>query len=408
MSRPTRIELPEYQSISLPAAALPEAVGVQLFENYATQIATTPPTFKNSRQWQLTNQGWVGHIPLNEDFHFALTPKVPLQNIFGMLEYAYRLSSFQILDGTIACETLDDLYERLAHILAKRVLERGRKGYHREYISEHDYLPCVRGRLDLPRLAAKPWAVSLPCHFQEHTANIEDNQLLTWTLFRIARSGVCSERVLPTIRRTYRTLQSLTTLTPFTAQACVARLYHRLNDDYRPLHALARFFLEQSGPGHQLGDRMMVPFLVNMARLYELFVAEWLRLHLPHHLRLRTQHKVLLDETSGLRFEIDLLIEDAATGEVLFVLDTKYKAPTTPSTDDISQIIAYAQNQGAPEALLVYPSDLPQPLRTASRGIRIRSLTFALDGNLELAGAMLLETLLTCSSLACTPPPLLV
>jgi 5-methylcytosine-specific restriction enzyme subunit McrC len=41
----------------------------------------------------------------------------------------------------------------------------------------------------------------------------------------------------------------------------------------------------------------MLPFLVNMARLYKLFVAEWLKAHqvhdlLPHHLEVKSQHQV--------------------------------------------------------------------------------------------------------------------
>ena len=400
MSRPAIIELPEYRTVSRPAGALPEAAGERLSSHYSLQVAITPPTFLNSYQWQLVNQGWVGHIPLMPDVQIALTPKVAIENLFRMLEYAYRLKSFSLLEGTIQSDRLADLYESLAAVLAKRVLDRGRKGYYRAYIAENDELPYVRGQIDLTQALVKPWAVTLSCHFQEHIADIEDNQILTWTLFRIARGGVCSERVLPTVRRAYRSLQSLTVLTPVEAQTCVARHYHRLNDDYRPLHALARFFLEHSGPSHQLGERTMIPFLVNMARLYELFVAEWLRLNLPQHLKLRTQHKVTLDEASGLHFATNLLIEEAAIRRVLYVLDTKYKAPeSTPSTSDVSQIIAYAQNQGAPEGILIYPVDLPQPLTMSSRGIRIRSLTFGLAGDLEKAGQAFVANLTPSSDM---------
>lgn len=394
MNEPKVITLPEYKSVRLPAAGLPYEVGRLLYRHYRNQINVEFPSPVTEDQWQLTNQGWVGHIPLTEAFHFALVPKVPIGNLFGMLEYAYRLESFRLLDGEIASDTLNELYERLANILAKRVLDRGRKGFHRAYIPEEDRLPYVRGRLNLQNSLTRPWDVSLDCHYQEHTADIEDNQLLAWALFRIAHGGVCTERVLPTVRRAYRNLQNLTTLTPFSPEACIHRLYHRLNEDYKPMHGLARFFLEQSGPGHQLGDRTMIPFVVDMARLYELFVAEWLQGHLPEHLRLRPQHKVVLDEKSGLHFAIDLLIEDAHTGATLYVLDTKYKTAGTAATDDVSQIIAYAQTQGAPEGVLVYPVDLAYPLVMNSHGIRLRSLTFSLHGNLETAGNLFKDTLL--------------
>jgi 5-methylcytosine-specific restriction enzyme subunit McrC len=392
---PKVISLREYQSISLLENDLPVDLGNVLYQQYSRQIDLEFPSPKTNYHWQLNNQGWVGHIPVADSLHLALTPKTSIHNLFRMLEYAYRLQSFKLLDGTIESKTLTELYERLANILAKRILDRARKGYYRAYISEEGRLPFVRGRLDLHHALTKQWEVALTCHYQEHTADIEDNQLLTWTLFRIARnSAVRSEKVRATVRRAYRSLQNLTTLTPFQPQACANRLYHRLNQDYHPLHALARFFLEQQGPSHQLGDRTMIPFVIDMARLYELFVAEWLRLNLPETLILKTQHQFLIDEANNLQFIIDLLIEDAVTGEIRYVLDTKYKVPDRASTTDIQQVGFYAHDRKAREAILVYPVALLIPLQGQSQGVRLRSLTFALDGDLEQAGKKFLADLL--------------
>ena len=114
-----------------------------------------------------------------------------------------------------------------------------------------------------------PWDVQLRCHFQEHTGDIEDNQILAWTLHTIARTGLCSERVLPAVRKAYRSLQGLLHSNRFPQKHCVKRLYHRLNEDYRPLHGLCRFFLEHTGPTNRPGDKSMLPFLINMALLFE-------------------------------------------------------------------------------------------------------------------------------------------
>ncbi|MCB0211631.1 MAG: restriction endonuclease, partial [Anaerolineae bacterium] len=170
-------------------------------------------------------------------------------------------------------------------------------------------------------------------------------------------------------------------------------LYHRLNEDYRPLHALCRFFLEQTGPLHALGDRQMLPFLVDMARLYELFVAEWLSVHLPETLKLKAQERVTIGQSHHLKFDIDLVLYDAKSDEARCVLDTKYKAPGTPANDDIFQVVAYAEAKGCRQAVLVYPTPLAQPLDETIGRIRVRSLTFGLDGNLEAAGRQLLAAL---------------
>jgi hypothetical protein len=57
----------------------------------------------------------------------------------------------------------------------------------------------------------------------------------------------------------------------------------RLRTYARPVQVL----LENSGPAHERGSQSMLPFLVNMTRLYELFVSEWLKAHLPDAISLR-------------------------------------------------------------------------------------------------------------------------
>jgi 5-methylcytosine-specific restriction enzyme subunit McrC len=158
------------------------------------------------------------------------------------------------------------------------------------------------------------------------------------------------------------------------------------------MHALCRFFLEHSGPTHQVGDREMLPFLVNMANLYELFVAEWLKAHLPAPWRVKVQEKVHIGAHKELQFEIDLVIEDDQ-GNTRYVLDTKYKTADKPDNTDINQIIAYATAKNCREAILIYPTPLSRPLDIHLDNIHIRTLAFSLDGDLEAAGEKFLATL---------------
>ena len=56
-------------------------------------------------------------------------------------------------------------------------------------------------------------------------------------------------------------------------------------------------------------------------------------------------------------------------------------------------MISYAHTKGCREAILIYPTPLDQPLDETIRGIRVRSLTFSLDGDLEQAGQRFLQDL---------------
>jgi 5-methylcytosine-specific restriction enzyme subunit McrC len=387
----TILSLTEYVPMRFTPDTISAALGETLWRKYSSQVAVDFPTPKTDGKWQLTAQGWVGFIPCSKEFGIALKPKVELGNFFHMLEYAYSLKSFQFLEGLMDCKSLEDFYERLANVLARRVLDRGRKGFYRTYIQEADNLPFIKGRLNVRQTIQRPWDVTLPCDYEEHTADIEENQILAWTLSRIAQSGMCTEKVLPTVRRAYHALRGLASTIPYKACDCIGRLYNRLNDDYHPLHALCRFFLEHSGPSHEFGDRKMLPFLVNMERLYELFVAEWLKAHLPPNLGLRVQEKMDVGENHALSFKIDLVLYDPLSWKTICVMDTKYKRPETPSPEDVAQIVTYAEMKNCEKAMLVYPAPVPTPLNEYVGKIQIRSMTFSLGGDLEQAGQGFLD-----------------
>ena len=184
------------------------------------------------------------------------------------------------------------------------------------------------------------------------------------------------------------------TLSPYQAPDCVGRSYNRLNKDYEPLHALSRFFLENSGPSYEVGDRKMLPFLVDMAQLFELFVAEWLKTHLPRDYMLRTQESVDIDSEGSINLRVDLVLYNALTNLPICVLDTKYKDVQHASQDDIGQVNLYAGVIDCNQAVLIYPRQLPEPLDEVIKGTRIRSVTFDISGDLEAGGQKFLQEIL--------------
>jgi 5-methylcytosine-specific restriction enzyme subunit McrC len=77
------------------------------------------------------------------------------------------------------------------------------------------------------------------------------------------------------------------------------------------------------------------------------------------------------------------------------VLDTKYKRVSMPSTNDIAQVVAYAKAMHCHDAILTYPFPPVRPLDATIGDVRVRSVTFALDQDLEAAGAAFLSDLLS-------------
>jgi 5-methylcytosine-specific restriction enzyme subunit McrC len=129
MNKIQNIELTEYVHREFGRDEITPTIEEALWRNYKHQIKVEAPSFPTGGKYKLTSQGWVGHIPLTPEFHLTLLPKVQLKNLFGMLEYAYQLKSFRFLQGLINCQSLEDFYSQLAHLLALRILDRGHKGF---------------------------------------------------------------------------------------------------------------------------------------------------------------------------------------------------------------------------------------------------------------------------------------
>ncbi|NER35481.1 MAG: restriction endonuclease [Oscillatoria sp. SIO1A7] len=398
------IELVEHQPQTIAREEMPQGVVEELRAKYGSAVKVELKDSKTGDRWQLLNRGWAGYIPLTPELGLRLQPKVPLKNIFGMLEYAYQLKSFQILQGLMDCQSLEEYCDRLAGILARNVSDRLAKGLYQAYLPKTDKLAGVRGRLDLQQAIREPWQVKLKCYYNERTGDIEENQILAWTLHCIARAGLGREETRLAVLKSDRALQGFVTLRPFSPKDCSGRQYHRLNYDYQPLHALCRFFLEHLGPSHEIGDREIFPFLVDMAKLYERFVAEWLKTHLPPSYYLKFQERVDIGASKAVRFRIDLVIyhnsnagyptrdRNSFRNTPYCIVDTKYKLQLSAS--DVTQAIAYAVSKTSPLAVLAYPAPSRQPLDEWVGNIRIRSIVFSLDGDLEKAGQAFLSDLL--------------
>lgn len=387
------IDLDEETDQALPQGAFSDSAA--MFLNNSGHFDVTFPSLLTGHKFVVRSKGWVGHIPVGPDILIRVKPKVPVATIFGMLEVAYKLRSFQFLDGDTKIDTVADLFERVASILAQRILDRSRKGLYQAYLSEEEPLAFVRGRID-PRESMRlslRGAVELHCEFQQLTHDLEDNQILLWTLYQVSRHGIKRSEVRQSVQKAFRILSGVVGLHRKEFQACLNRLYHRLNDDYRPLHALCRLLLEHLGPDIEHGEHNFLPFKLNMPRLFETFVAEWLRQNSPSEWIVTAQHEAKLKGTAELTFRIDLLLKEKSTGRAIAVLDTKYKLSETPKEADVQQAIAYAVEMGVKHAFLVYPNALSQPVKAHVGDIEVRSISFDISSDVNVAGAAFLGQL---------------
>jgi 5-methylcytosine-specific restriction enzyme subunit McrC len=312
-----------------------------------------------------------------------------------MWEYAYRLKSFELFRDIAHFDSLQDIFDHLAANLAKQVLQRVCRGIYRAYLERQELLSYLRGKVHIVSTtrAILRGSTRLVCEYEERTANLEENRILAWTLYILPRLPIQREDVRLMVRKAFRALAGAVEVSPVKAQDCINRHYHRLNDDYRPMHGLCRFFLENCGPDIKPGGYEMIPFVLYMPSLYELFVAEWLRENASKYFRVVPQYKAEIGGSDTLSFRIDLVLRDMASNKVLAVLDTKYKRKSEPDQADIQEIVAYAVRMGTNNAFLVYPSTATKFSDLSIGKIQVRSLIFDIGDDLEEGGRCFLKSL---------------
>lgn len=397
-----RIVLREYEEYYLPRGTFDMRTGEDMWKKYQGYIDVQFPSPRTSDLWLLKPGGWVGCIPLTDEILLEIRSKVSIRKLFELLDLAYDLTDarFRIFDSMVEMDRMDDFFDRLARILADQILLRSKRGFHRSYIRRDDPLQFIKGRMNIREHMRRHWAPEIVCTYEEHTSDIEDNQIIAWTLYKVLRSGFCSPQNLPVVRRAYRTVLAASSLKEFSGNDCMGRVYSRLNDDYQFHHSLCRFFLDSIGPSLGEGSGSMMPFLIEMPYLFEMCVANWMDAHISQSGCLSELDviKHYTDTKRGtigsFKYDIDVLLRFG--GEAFMVIDTKYKVPDSPDSGDVQQVVAYADVLGATEAVLVYPADLKYPIDIIIGNIHVRSLSFDLSQDLISAGDVLMKELLEC------------
>lgn len=394
MTRPAVYQLQEYQPFFLPASALSLAAGEKIWHQFQPYFALDFPSPKTNNRWCFTSLGWVGTLPITPDLTFVIQPKVPLDNLWAMLDVAYGFSRWAVWPGLApaASSTTADWSAQLATLLAERVCQLVQEGVYVAYQPRQELVYTARGRVDVGRSLLHAPAGRLVCHDEQPTSHNPLNQILAYTLHLIAQSGVCQPAGQHLVRRALAGLPPAPTR-PFTPADLDQLTFHRLTERYRPLMALCRFFLAHHTPHLQTGRGQTLPFLVNMETLFEQFVAAWFTQHLPPTYHLKIQPRLTAGRSGGIQARPDMVIYDQQHQPVV-VIDTKYKTPSKPALPDVYQVAFYAsQLLPCPQAVLLYPQTLAHPLVEQLPLVKVHTLAFHLTGRLQTNGEQLLQQL---------------
>ena len=130
----------------------------------------------------------------------------------------------------------------------------------------------------------------------------------------------------------------------------------RQTKTYGPALQIARLLLLRYHPGLRGGKEEVLALLFRMDQLWEEFLLISLRRYLPEEYTVAKERGRQYWETRGFASTIEPDIMIRRAGEVVAILDAKWKTPELrPSPGDLQQLYTYAHFHGAEWVALVYP-----------------------------------------------------
>lgn len=334
-----------------------------------------------------------------------------IKNIYCMLSYAFQVLKQSNYDE-VAAEKFNNAQDLFAAILSKGIGQQLKRGLHREYITKHEILSVMRGKLDMPgtiqeRLQRKQ---KLACEFDELSENNLFNQILKTTMHYLLKAvGVDSERKA-TLKKLLVFFDNIDLLNP--SEIHWKQLYYqRNNKNYELLMNVCYFVLDGMLQTTDKGEYKIVSFSdEHMARLYEKFILEYYRQHHTYLTEVKAGQVKwdIVGENSDamIRFlpimQTDIMLRQK---DKILIIDAKYYGRTlqkqfdkyTLHSNNVYQIFTYVKNQdkyntGNVAGILLYAKtdeDITPDVMINMGGNQIGAKTLDLNKEFPLIAAQL-------------------
>jgi 5-methylcytosine-specific restriction enzyme subunit McrC len=356
----------ETEVLLLPEEAtfLREKLGFEVFScKPANQIAAEAPTPDSRSLFAVNPLQYVGHFILATGTTISIRPKIPAANVFKMLAYVYACWTRELFQESDVLYADDDfVFEPLVQLFNQLVAKRARHGLLQDYIRTEDNLRVLKGAISFSRhirdnVPAHPDHVF--CRYYENTFDIEDNQIIKFTLQSLMPfAPTWSVQTVRLLRANFHQFEGVSLKRP-DAHIFDRRHYHRLNDDYRLIHGLCRLFLDSTSISEKPGEITFRGFRLDMNVLFETFVTEaFIRAAKGTTFDVRAQKSYLLSEMSS-AFPVTIIpdITVSKNGVVDSIVDAKYKKTDSGfANHDFYQALSYGIGLDCPRTYLFYPT----------------------------------------------------
>lgn len=273
----------------------------------------------------------------------------------------------------VSREDVHDIYNLLARILVSRLRILIRRGYYKEYVSQYENTPKIRGSINFPESMNELTFqhASMYCEFDELSHNILHNQIIKSTLYHLLTHPLVQKKVQEDILKIYPYFHEIQMI-PLTNRVFHQVNIHRTNRQYGFLMDICKFLFDsllmtkdETAKGKFTNFNQNTP---EMAYLFEDFVRNFYEKELANS---KVYNEEIFwnaqgDDLSYLpKMRTDISIE--MNGKKM-IMDTKFYQNTLSThytsekliSSNLYQVFAYIHNDKKkydekPTGILLYP-----------------------------------------------------
>ena len=203
-----------------------------------------------------------------------------IQNVYYMLSYAFQILKQEDYKQ-VAGEKFEKIHDLFAAILEKGIARQIKQGLYRTYVSMHDELSVIRGKLNINdsmrlQIAKKQ---KLSCEFDAFSEDNLYNQILKLTMHRLVAAHDVAKERRQKLKKLIVFFRNVRLIQPDHI-AWNRLIYQRNNRNYELLLNLCYLVLNGMLQTTEDGSYKLLAFSdEHMERLYEKFILEYYKHH---------------------------------------------------------------------------------------------------------------------------------
>jgi 5-methylcytosine-specific restriction enzyme subunit McrC len=352
---------------------LPPAVVDFLLACHARHLSIVPTARRHT--YRITPAGRVGSIDA-PGCRLILRPKIPLRNLFFLLDPSTELPEQTGQDVDPEQAVLDWLAAKLLGMLQERLAQ----GLHRGYAEQVVQGQYLQGRLDVAAQLREQRPGQLHCVHDQFTTDLPCNQALRAAAEVVAGCWLVSEGVRSGLRRALGGFPEVTNL-PLTPDLVERAQRGRMPPGYGPglelCGLLAGSIVNGTTPA----------FLLDLDRVFEVWVTRATQAALAQveDITVEVQQTTRRESPTGPSLSLRPDIRIVRSNGPALVLDAKWKRLPVEGVipEDVYQVAAYCTALETPRGVLIYPGRRDRVWDYSLGAIRLRIRTVNVAGSLS-------------------------